>query len=149
MTTFMQLKEGDPIFFVEIEKFKIVSGKKVQRATIKKIFKESNAAVYNVGIELDNGEKFRVNWNNEAQKIDKNGFALGALTELNCFIYATTEKGCKDALVTVAKTNYDTVYKYASKANANLIRLTTLQVDSALLELSKVPASVTTEAVYV
>ena len=131
MTTFLQLKVGDPIFFVEIEKFKITSGRRVQSTTIK------------------NGMKIRVNCNNEAQKIDKNDFSMGVLTELNCLVVATTEKGCKETAVQIAKMNYDAVYKYCTRANANMIRLAALQADSVLLEISKTPASVTTEAVYV
>ena len=148
MTTFLQLEVGDPIFFVEIEKFKLTTGKKVRRSIIKNIIK-SNATIYDIGFELENGMKIRVNCNNETQKIDKNDLCIGVLAELNCLIVATSEEGCKDALTTIVKTNYEAVYKYATKANANLISLTALQANSALLELSKVPASVTTEAVYV
>ena len=59
MTTFLQLKVGDPIFFVEIENFKITSGKRVQSATIKNIVR-SNATIYYIGLELENGMKIRV-----------------------------------------------------------------------------------------
>lgn len=148
MTTFLQLKVGDPIFFVEIEKFKITSGKRVQNTTIKNIVR-SNATIYDIGLELENGMKIRVNCNNEAQKIDKNDFSMGVLTELNCLVVATTEKGCKETAIQIAKMNYDAVYKYCTRANANMIRLAALQADSVLLEISKAPASVTTEAVYV
>ena len=148
MATFLQLEVGDPIFFVEIGKFKLTTGKKVRRSIIKNIIK-SNATVYDIGFELENGMKIRVNCNNETQKIDKNELSIGILAELNCLIVATSEEGCKDALTTIVKANYEAVYKYSTRANANLIRLTTLQVDSALLEISKAPASVTTEAVYV
>jgi len=148
MTTFLQLEVGDPIFFVEIEKFKLTTGKKVRRSIIKNIIK-SNATIYDIGFELENGMKIRVNCNNETQKIDKNDLCIGVLAELNCLIVATSEKGCKDALTTIVKTNYEAVYKYCARANANMVRLVTLQADCALLEVSKAPASVTTEAVYV
>ena len=148
MTTFLQLEVGDPIFFVEIEKFKLTTGKKVRRSIIKNIIK-SNATVYDIGFELENGMKIRVNCNNEAQMIDKNDLCIGALAELNCLIVATSEEGCKDAMTTIVKANYEVVYKHYTKANANLIMLATLQADCALLEVSKAPASVTTEAVYV
>ena len=148
MITFLQLNVGDPVFFVEVEKFKLTTGKKVRRSIIKNIIK-SNATVYDIGFELENGMKIRVNCNNETQKIDKNEFSIGILAELNCLIVSTTEKGCKDALIKIAKTNYDTVYQYCAKANANMIRLVGLQADCALLEVSKTPASVTTEAVYI
>ena len=148
MATFLQLEVGDPIFFVEIEKFKLTTGKKVRRSIIKNIIK-SNATVYDIGFELENGMKIRVNCNNETQKIDKNEFSIGILAELNCLIVATSEEGCKDALTTIVKANYEAVYKYSTRANANMVRLVTLQADCALLEVSKAPASVTTEAVYV
>ena len=148
MATFLQLEVGDPIFFVEIEKFKLTTGKKVRRSIIKNIIK-SNATVYDIGFELENGMKIRVNCNNETQKIDKNEFSIGILAELNCLIVATSEEGCKDAMTTIVKANYEVVYKHYTKANANLIMLATLQADCALLEVSKAPASVTTEAVYV
>jgi len=148
MITFMQLEVGDPIFFIEVDNFKLTSDK-VQKTTIKSITKDSNAATYNVDIELDNGSKIRVHWNNEAQKIDKNQFTLGILSDLNCFIYATTEKGCKNSLISIVKSNYEAIYKYYTKVNANMLKLLALQANSAQVKVTEVPETITTEAVYV
>ena len=148
MLTFMEIEKGDTIYYIEVEKFTLPYGKLIKRAIVEDVRKSPNSSTYNVLIRLSNGKEIAVNWNNEAQKID-NFLTVGALSEMNCFIYGTSENACKECLKKALETNADVLRKYLSKVNTNLLKVNGLLVDVSRIEVKKTPETITTEAVYV
>ena len=148
MFTFMELEKGDKVYYIDVDKFTLPFGKFIKSATVEDIVKHPNSSTYNVLIKLSNGKEPVVNWNSEAQKVDKS-LPIGALTEMDCTIYGTSEKACKEYLKKAVDTNADVLRKYLTKIQAQIIKITNLQVEVSRIQAKETPETVTTEAVYV
>lgn len=138
--TFIELKIGDPVYFVTIEKSVIKDGTKINTATI--IGKTNTLRPYETELTLSNSDKIFVNWNcdTHVEKDNNNPdlYDYGALLPISCKIYATNEKSLKEEISNTIEKKYNKLNFYQDKIKKQMLDLATMEMINNNLKIEKI-----------
>lgn len=139
--TFYSLKPGDIIYYVTMEKSRLIDRDEIKSSVISEIKPTGN--IYEFEITLNNGVKFRTNWNSEYHKEDiineeSRKYQNYIVKPFFCKIFATDKKMLKEIVQDMVETSINNIISIQDKLQSETIRLSGLRLMANLLQTKKV-----------
>lgn len=139
--TFYSLKPGDIIYYITMEKSRLIDRDEIKSSIISEIKNTGN--IYELEITLNNGVKFRTNWNSEYHKEDiineeSRKYQNYIIKPFYCKIFATDKKALKKIVQDMVEVSISNIASIQDKLQSEMIRLSGLRLMASLLQTKKV-----------